>query len=33
MLKFLYIIIKMPFKTKIQLLFEVIMLAKQLEIC
>src|SRR5674476_100766 len=32
MLKFLYIIIKISFKSKIQLLLEVIMLAKQLEI-
>ena len=32
MLKSLYLIIKMSFKTKIQLLIEVIMLAKQLEI-
>ena len=32
MLKFLYIIIKMSFKNKIQLILEVIMLAKQLEI-
>ena len=32
MLKTLYLIIKLSFKNKIQLLLEVIMLAKQLEI-